>query len=329
MRSPRAPLALLALLALAACTSAPAQTPAAQGEVDQVDTRVQPLSPALDITDPRGTRITLPKAPERVVCLTGLCDDVLTELGVKPAGTSNAALLTHPALLGDAGRAVPVVPGSFGSEDVEAIAGLRPDLVIGLAGVHDQLRQAVGKFNAPLWTVDPKDWKDSVGYLRALGSLTGRVKEATDAEQRFRSKLTAAVKTSRDKGYSKKTVLLMYGSADSIGVDTTDSVVGKLLGSLYTYPWTAKGTNAETASTFSVEEILVKRPDVVFVYSLLFGTDKKLSEQLAANPVWAQVPAVKSGQVHEVAPKPWGSGRGTRSLSLIIDESQSLLAKSP
>ncbi|GAA3995868.1 ABC transporter substrate-binding protein [Allokutzneria multivorans] len=329
MRSPRAPLALLAVLALAACTSAPAQPPAAQGGTTQVDTRVEPLSPSLDITDPRGTRITLPATPSRVVCLTGLCDDALTELGLKPAGTSNAALLVHPALLGPEGRSVPVVPGSFGSEDVEAIAGLRPDLVIGLAGVHDQLRQALAKFNAPLWTVDPKDWKDSVGYLRALGSLTGRAKEATDAETRFRSKLATAVKSSRDKGNDKKTVLLMYGSADSIGVDTTDSLVGKLLGSLYTYPWTAKGTNAETASTFSVEEILAKRPDTIFVYSLLFGTDKKLSEQLAANPVWAQIPAVKSGRVHEVAPKPWGSGRGTRSLSLVIDESQSLLSTTP
>ncbi|MFB9906396.1 ABC transporter substrate-binding protein [Allokutzneria oryzae] len=327
MRSSRTLPALFALFALAGCTSAPAEAPAAQRRVDQVSTQVAPLEAALGITDPRGTAITLRKAPERVVCLTGLCDDILAELGMRPAGTSNAALLTHPALLGEEGRAVPVVPGSFGSEDVEAIAGMRPDLVIGLAGVHDQLRQAIGKFNTPLWTVDPRDWQDSVGYLRNVGALTGRVQQATDAEHRFRDKLAAAVRTSRDKGYDKKTVLLMYGSADSIGVDTTDSVTGKLLGALYTYPWTAKGTNAETASTFSVEEILAKQPDTVFVYSLLFGTDKKLSEQLATNPVWSQVKAVKAGQVHEVAPKPWGSGRGTRSLSLIIDESQSLLAK--
>jgi len=43
-------------------------------------------------------------------------------------------------------------------EDVEAIAAMRPDLVIGLPGVHDPLREAVERF-APLWTPDPATWE--------------------------------------------------------------------------------------------------------------------------------------------------------------------------
>ncbi|WHT19674.1 ABC transporter substrate-binding protein [Crossiella sp. CA-258035] len=338
MRPSRTKIGLLSLVTasaavVSACTAAPpatAPTTPAAATGAAVEVKAAPLTPSLSVTDPGGQNVTLPKVPERIVCLTGLCDDALTELGLKPAGTSNAVLLTLPQLAGEAGKQVPVVPGSFGQEDAEAIGALKPDLVIGLSGVHDGLRPAVQKFNAPLWTVNPGSWEQSVGYLRNLGALTGRTEQAVAAEQKFRTKLAQAIETSRQKGLNKQTVLLMFGSADSIGVDTADSINGKLLGQLFGYPFPAKGGNVETANTYSVEEILAKQPTVVFVYSLIFAsTDKKLSEQLAANPVWKQVKAVQSGQVHEVAPKLWGSGRGTRSLGAIIDEAIAKVSAAP
>lgn len=316
-----------------ACTAAPPATTPPSGPASAgapIPLSAAPLAPSLNVTDPNGQNLTLPKIPERIVCLTGLCDDALLELGLKPAGTSNAVLLTLPQLAGEAGKSVPVVPGSFGQEDVEAIGALKPDLVMGLSGVHDGLRPAVAKFNAPLWTVNPNSWEQSVGYLRNLGALTGRTEQAVAAETKFRAKLAKAIETSRQKGLDKQTVLLMFGSADSIGVDTSDSINGKLLGQLFGYPFPAKTGNVETANTYSVEEILAKQPTVVFVYSLIFSSaDKKLSEQLAANPVWKQVKAVQSGQVHEVVPKLWGSGRGTRSLGAIIDEAIAKVSAAP
>ncbi|MBB4675128.1 ABC transporter substrate-binding protein [Crossiella cryophila] len=338
MRPSHAKIGLLSLVTVStvlvsACTAAPPATaPANTSGAAGTDVPVSaaPLAPSLSVTDPNGQNLTLPKIPERIVCLTGLCDDALTELGLKPAGSSNAVLLTLPQIAGEAGKSVPVVPGSFGQEDVEAIGALKPDLVIGLSGVHDGLRPAVTKFNAPLWTVNPNSWEQSVGYLRNLGALTGRTEQAVAAETKFRTKLAKAIATSKQKGLHKQTVLLMFGSADSIGVDTADSINGKLLGQLFGYPFPAKGTNAETANTYSVEEILAKQPTVVFVYSLIFAaSDKKLSEQLAANPVWKQVKAVQSGQVHEVVPKLWGSGRGTRSLGAIIDEAIAKVSAAP
>nr|WP_232328270.1 ABC transporter substrate-binding protein [Kibdelosporangium sp. MJ126-NF4]CEL19828.1 Ferrichrome-binding periplasmic protein precursor (TC 3.A.1.14.3) [Kibdelosporangium sp. MJ126-NF4]CTQ97052.1 Ferrichrome-binding periplasmic protein precursor (TC 3.A.1.14.3) [Kibdelosporangium sp. MJ126-NF4] len=314
--------ALLAVGLLVVGCSAPV---AESGPADQrtdvpvVDRTVQPLRPSLTVTV-AGRELTLPKPPERIVCLNGLCDDVLAELDIVPAATSNPVLLTHPALLGERGSAVPVVKGSFGSEDVESISALRPDLVIGLPGVHDPLRPAIEKF-APLWLVEPATWQQSLESLRAVGALTGRTDAATRAEQRFRDKLAAAVTATHQNGQAKRKVLVMYGSADSIGVDTGQSLKGDLLGQLFTYPFPAKGTDATTASNYSVEELLAKQPDVVFVYSLLFSsTDRTLSAQLADNPVWKRIPAVQQGHVYETHAKLWGSGRGTRSLTAVIDE---------
>ncbi|GAA3854979.1 Fe(3+)-citrate ABC transporter substrate-binding protein YfmC [Saccharothrix violaceirubra] len=316
--------ALLALLALAGCSTAPA-VPAA-GPPTSVAVEVQPLKAALKITDPHGVEVSLTKPAERIVCLNGLCDDIVVDLGLTPVGTSNPTLVSHPALLGDKGKDVPVVPGTFGAEDVEYIAGLRPDLVIGLPGVHDSLRPAIEKF-APLWTAEPATWEESVGYLRALGALTGLTDPAVGAEKAFRTKLAASIGKTHADGRSAKKVLLMYGSVDAIGVDTTSSLKGDLLGRLFTYPFPAKGTDVDTASNYSVEELLAQQPDVVFVYSLLFSAeDRTLSAQLADNPVWQQIPAVRANAVHETHAKLWGSGRGLRSLTAVIDEA---LAKVP
>ncbi|RAS67289.1 iron complex transport system substrate-binding protein [Lentzea atacamensis] len=320
----RAVLFLAVAAAATACSTAPADsgTPPSSGSSrPSIDRAVAPLEPSLTVTDPTGRKITVSKQPERIVCLNGLCDDIVTTLGLTPVGTSNPALIKHPALLGEqTGAAVPVVPGTFGSEDVEAIASMRPDLVIGLPGVHDPLREAIERF-APLWTPDPVTWEQSVGYLRALGALTGRVEQARSAEEKFRGKLADAVERTRASGQAGKKVLLMYGSVDSIGVDTTASLKGDLLAKLFDYPFPGKGGDVATASNYNVEELLARQPDVVFVYSLLFSAkDRTLSAQLADNPVWQQIPAVKQQRVHEMHAKLWGSGRGTRSMAAIIDE---------
>lgn len=314
------PVALVALL-LAGCGGTAAPAPEAAAERPAVSRDVAPLEPALSVTDPRGTAVTVPAPPTRIVCLTGLCDDMVVELGLTPAGTSTPALLKNPVLLGERAAQVPTVAGSFGSEDVESIAALRPDLVIGLGGVHEPLRAAIERF-APLWLVQPTTWEESVGYLRDLGSLTGRTAEATAGERRFRTTLADGVEQARATGQADRKVLLMYGSADTIGVDTTDTVNGNLLATLYDYPFVPRGADVETASTYSVEEILAQAPDVVFAFSLLFSSaDRTLTDQLAANPVWAQVPAVQQGNVHEMDPRLWGSGRGTRSLGAIVTQS--------
>jgi iron complex transport system substrate-binding protein len=290
-----------------------------------VERAVAPLAPALTVTDPAGGTLALPAAPQRIVCLSGLCDDIVVDLGLVPAGTSNPALLANPALLGDAAAAVPVVAGGFGSEDVESIAALDPDLVIGLTGVHDALRPAVEQF-APLWLAEPATWEESVGYLRALGALTGRVDEAVAAEEAFRARLADAVEETRRTGRAERSVVLMYGSADTVGVDTTASLKGDLLSLLFRYPFPPRGTDAATASTYSLEELLAQQPDVALVYSLLFSPeDRPLSEQLADNPVWAQVPAVQEGRVHEIEPRLWGTGRGLRSLTAVVDEALALV----
>lgn len=248
--------------------------------------------------------------PERIVCLTGICDDALVELGLVPVATTTPKLLSRPDYLGAEGAKVPVIPGSFGAEDVAKIAEAKPDLVIGLAGVHDQMRAAVEKF-APLLVVEVKTYEDSIAHLKKIAELTGRAEQQAKAEAAFLAKLAEG----RAKARKDTTVLAMYGGS-AVGVNTTDDVLGHFLSQFFAYPWPSKGGGFETAQAYSVEEILAKAPQVVFVQSFTKGS----TDSYRDNPVWKRIPAVTDGKVFEVQPELWASGRGTRAFGIILDE---------
>ncbi|MGK5671297.1 ABC transporter substrate-binding protein [Micromonospora sp. URMC 106] len=309
---------LAAGVALAGCGGSAAPARPAAAPVPSAPP-VQAVTHTLSLTDVRGQAVSLKSKPERIVCLTGLCDDALVELGLTPAATTTPKLLSRPDYLGAAGRSVPTLPGTFGNEDVAAIAAAKPDLVMGLAGVHDQLRPAIEKF-APLWLVQVKTYEDSVRYLRDVATLTDRGAQQVVAERTFRDRLAAARAAATEHGLAKRTALAMFGGT-SIGVNTSDDLLGHLLSQVFDYPWPNKGGGFDTAQAYSVEEILARDPDIVFIQSFTFGPDARtVSAQYAANPVWKRITAVREGRAYEVPAELWASGRGTRALGLILDE---------
>ncbi|KQX30636.1 iron ABC transporter substrate-binding protein [Streptomyces sp. Root63] len=306
---------------LAGCGTGEADTggpAAAPGSADtRTGTDVRPIEAATRITDAQGVTVSLPKPPEKIVCLVALCDDILVELGMTPTAT-NSQVLAHPKFLGEKKAAeIPVVPGGFLSPEVEAVLSHRPDLVIGLEDTHGKLAPAL-KGATTFWPVQPGSWQDSVGYLRDLAALTGRTEQGEKAEKTFRTRLAQA-----EKRKSDKTALIVYGSDENFGVATPETdVAAGLFPKFSHYPWKSRGVDG----SYSLEEILARDVDVLFVETLSFGApDGKLSDKLAENPLWSRIPAVKNGKVIEVDSEVWAKGRGTRSLGVVLDEATAAL----
>lgn len=292
----------------------------ANGEAEataRTEVTVEPIKATTELTDTNGVTISLKKEPERIVCLFALCDDILTELGIVPTAT-NSALLAHPDFLGEEkAKEVDIIPGGFIAPEVEAILSHKPDLVIGLGDTHGKLAPAL-KGATTFWAMQPETWQDSVGYLRDTAALTGRTAQGEKAERTFRTKLAAAEKTPSDK-----TALIIYGSDENFGVATPEGdVAASLFPKIADYPWKSRGVEG----SYSLEEILAKDVDVLFVETLSFGdAEGKLSGKLAGNPLWSKIPAVKNGDVHEVNSEVWAKGRGTRSLGIVLDEATAAL----
>ncbi len=284
-----------------------------------------PAPAAISLTDGTGERLTLESRPVRIACLTEICPDIMAELGLEPVAV-NDPLSSDPRFFGDRADGFQVIGGSFFEPNLEDIAAARPDLVIGLIGVHNGLRDALRPI-APLYIVNPLTYQDSIHYLREIGTAMGRPAEAEEAAQRFLAKL----EDYKARSPMDRTALVMWGSDVNFGIDTEGSLTGGLLAEVTGYPWPNppldQGGHASGGIQFSLEGVLSVDPDVIFIQTIAFPgfQPPPLAEQLSANPLWGELRAVMNGEVHDVSFGLWSTGRGTRSLRLVLDEAMPLL----
>lgn len=303
---------LCILLGVAACGSSPSNSASHKA----------PSTPNLTFTDATNTTITLAKPPTRIACLVSLCEDILAELGLQPVAV-NDTFGQDQHFFGDKAKSFSTIGGPFFDPNVEDIAKATPDLVIGLANVHENLRDALQPI-APLYIMNPTSYLSSINYLKDVGRLTGRSGQATMAAQRFMHKL-AAYETKSPKS---KSALLMYGSDINFNIFTVGSLFGGLLAQVTRYPWPAPGSGAPAASDkepgaipYSLEKILAVDPDILLIATV--GTapgTPSLSKQLSSNPVWGNLKAVKTNQTYDINSSFYIFGRGTRSLGLALDD---------
>ncbi|QYR24118.1 ABC transporter substrate-binding protein [Paenibacillus sp. sptzw28] len=272
--------------------------------------------------------LTFNKPVVNVACIVSLCVDVLAELGMEPVAIAESGvreIAVSAEYYGSKGENFTSIGGSFFEPSLEDLVTVKPDLVIGLKGVHDPLRGGLSGVTQ-LYLASPKSYKQSIEFLETMGKLTGRTTEAEAAKQNFLGKLEQA----KEKSPKNKTALIMFGSDVNFSIVTDTNLAGTVLKEVTNYPWRvsnpADDPYGEGSIPYSLEKLLIVNPDVIFVESYSFSPGAKpLSEQLAASPIWSKLKAVQNKQVHEVRSPIWGDGRGTRSLGILLDEAMKLI----
>lgn len=300
-RALRTTLALAApgLLLLAAC-----------GGSGDAESEAEEASSALSATDGTGTEITLEAPAERIACLDAVCLDVLKELDLQPTASTQAEMYSDASFWGE-GNDITAIGGSFFEPDLEGILAAEPDLVIGAASVHAELRDALG--STPLYLAD-LGAVDAESNLETIAGLLDREDEAGAALERYEATLAAY------GGDREVPLLSMYGGAtDDIGIDAADSAIGRTIGGATAYPWPDASEGDGGFLEINLEQILDVDP--AWIWVLDFGFDPEapaLVDQLAEEPVWGSLRAVEDGHV-EVAPPWWGGTNGTLTQQLVLD----------
>jgi iron complex transport system substrate-binding protein len=294
----------------------PENQPPSDVLLGQLGTYAYKAKTDLSFTDSTGTTVTLKARPQRIVCLVALCEDILYELGLEPVAVSDK-FYQLPEFWGP-GKTFGAITGGFGSPNLEDIAKFKPDLVIGFIP-HVGLRAALQPI-APLFIMNPAQYPDSMNFVLTMGRLTDHQYQARQSVQRFLGFMAAY----KAKAPNNKVPLILFGRTTAFSIFTSGSLFGSVLASVTNSPWAPPGPNEVGAPDqepgslqYSLERVLEKDPDVLLIETQ-GGGSPTLTQQLAANPIWSQLKAVKTNQAYDVRFDLYVAGRGPRSLHLAL-----------
>lgn len=294
-------LAAVAALGLAGCSAASAEpaasTPAAAS--------------THEVTHARGTT-EVPADPQRVVTLEPLELDTAVALGITPVGAAVASNVSGiPAYL-DASGVEPV--GTVPEPDLEAIAALKPDLILGTEARHSKLYDQLSAIAPTVFIATQADpWRDNalligdaLGHKDEVQTLLGDVDARCDeiGKEHAVDGQTAQLIRPRDE-----TTLSLYGPT---------SFAGSLLECVgFTIPdqdW-ADGIQAD----ISPENILQAEADHVFVTATDVADTSLIPAAIAQN-------AAEFPDVTLVDTSYWVSGVGPKGAMKVLDDIEKYLS---
>ncbi|SMQ74825.1 iron-siderophore ABC transporter substrate-binding protein [Agreia sp. VKM Ac-1783] len=292
---------VVAALAFSGC-SATTTTPAATGAAD---------AGTITVTHARGES-EVPAQAKRVVVLEPVALDASVALGVIPVG---AAVLNEaagiPAYLGKAASGIQSV-GTVTEPNVEKIAALKPDLIIGTESRHSALYDQLSSVAPTVFLASQADpWKDNVKLVgKALGLadqadtlLAGYDARCDEVKAEFAVEgKTAQLIRPRDG------LLTVYGPESFAG--STLECVG------FTTP--ARDWQNSISVDLSPEKVLEASADLVVVTTTNVDDPTTMPEAITANP--SSFP-----DVHLVDQSYWITGVGPMGGLKVLDDIESIL----
>ena len=270
------------------------------------------------VTDAVG-EVEIPAEPKRIVVLdTGELDDVLS-LGITPVGmTTTEGENPVPTYLEDRVEGIETV-GTLNELNLEAIAALEPDLILGSQLRADKLYSELSKIAPTVFSIRPGfPWKEN---FLLIGAALGKKDEATAVLNDYQAKADAVEElVDGDPTISlvrfMPTRLRLYGDKSFIGVILKDVGLDR--------PYNQHID--ELAAEISPETIDVGDGDYIFYTS--YGSPEATGESTIINGAgWAAMDGVKNGNAIRVNDDTWFLGLGPIGADAVLTDLQEFLAK--
>jgi len=268
----------------------------------------QPTSPRMEHEwrgDPQ--KVTLAVSQEhgqpsdRIVSLAPSLTETLFALGAGDSVVGVTRFCDYPPQV----EALPKV-GGFIDPSVEAVAALKPDLVVAVPSPSNRNPVlTMRKLGLRVEVIDDSSLTSLITGLRTLGRLVGRPERGQALAQELESGLENIKR--RVAGYPRPRVLLVLGHRPLV-VAGPDSLPGQLLDIAGGANVVKK--NARRYPVYSMERVLTEAPDVIVDISSSASpssSNHARKDKWAASPDedwwarWPSIPAVRNGRMY-VAP---------------------------
>jgi iron complex transport system substrate-binding protein len=230
--------------------------------------------------------------PERIVCLTEEPTEVLYALGEQDRIVGISGFTVRPAR---ARREKPKV-AAFISARIDRILALRPDFVVGFSDIQADIAQALIKAGVEVWISNHRSVPGILGYIRRLGALVGAAARAEQLAAQLEQHLAQVKERSAALARRPRIYFEEWDEPMISGIRWVSELIS-IAGGDDVFPERALCPLAKDRIIGDMAEVVARAPDII----LGSWCGKRFrSERVAARTGWQDIPAVRTGELHEI-----------------------------
>ncbi|MFD1020443.1 ABC transporter substrate-binding protein [Thalassobacillus hwangdonensis] len=266
----------------------------------------------------------IPETPEKVVILTNEGTEALLAMGVKPVGAVQSWLgdpwYDH---ISEDMEGVEVV-GTESDINLEAIAGLKPDLIIGNKQRQEKWFDQLNKIAPTVFAEELRgDWKINFElYSKALNKEEKGQEVLSAFDERIES-LKSDLEEQEKLDTKVSVVRFLPGSSRIYYKDSFSGVILEQIG----LARPESQDKPEFAEEVTKERIPDMDGDVLFyfTYETGDGEGNSTEEEWTNDKLWNNLEVVQEGNVHEVSDAIWNTAGGVMAANQMVDELEQYL----
>lgn len=277
-------------------TPAPADTPIPTAAPTEEPTATpEPVAQTypLEIMDMMGRPVTISSMPMRIVSVSPTATELLYAAGGTAVARDTGSI--YPVEVLD----LPEIGGAY-QPSFEAIAAQRPDLILVEALTQARFLEPLSQFGAPVVAVRATSLVDITAGINLLGQILEQDEMAEQAAQEIAARVSSAT-----EGLSGgKSALILISDADrNLYVAKPQSYPGAIASMVKLSNPAADLPDSGTFPGFAIvsaEQLLAMDPDFLFTITPAPEPAPRLSAMLPRIPGFANLRAIRSGQMHEI-----------------------------
>jgi iron complex transport system substrate-binding protein len=311
-------ISILAVFLLAACGGGEEKTSKKQNASKTIEETSYTVEHAMGSTTIKGT-------PKRVVILTNEGTEALLAMGVKPVGAvqsyTGKPWYNHIAAKM---KGVKVV-GMESEVNVEAIAALKPDLIIGnkmrQEKVYDQLKAIAPTVFAETLR---GDWKEN---FKLYAKAVSKEEKGNEVLRAYDARIADIKENLGDKKNLK--VSMVRFMAGDVRIYHKDTFSGVILNDLGFARPESQNVFDFAERNVTKERIPAMDGDILFYFTYDTGDGKasSLEKEWIENPLFKNLAVAKKGDVHKVNDTTWNTAGGVLAANLMLDDIEKIFLK--
>lgn len=281
---------MLITIIVAACTPQDEDTTKNQ-DSDTGDVQTSSKYP-MEIEDDFGNKVTIKKAPEKIISLVPSHTEILFSLGLGDKVIGVTSYCDYP----EEAKTKEVI-GTYAEPNLERIIELAPDLIVASKLGDEESNARLREAGITVVGYEPESIDEVVATIKAIGKITDKVSDAEKITKDIVDRKDAVVAKVKDAEKVKVFYEVWHDPLMAAGPSSFQDNLINL----------ARGENIakdakEPYPNFDLEQLIEKDPDVYLGAEEMGAESGKTVENIKTRPGYENISAVKNDRVYLLEP---------------------------